>query len=85
MKKLLFISLNICFVMVGTAFLLPSIKKVNSLPDEMVVTFQDIQQANENDAYSSFIDLELPKNINVATNGELTDTVMNVKLFNLFT
>ena len=85
MKKLLWISLSICFVMVMTAFLLPSIKKVSSLPDEMVVTYQDIQQANENDEYSSFIDLELPKNINVATNGELTETVMTVKLFNFFT
>lgn len=85
MKKLLWISLSVCFAMVMTAFLLPSIKKVNSLPDEMVVTYEDIQQANANDEYTSFIDLELPKNINVATNGELTETVLNVKLFNLFT
>lgn len=85
MRKLLIVSLSICFVMVMTAFLLPSIKKVSSLPDEMIVTYQDIQQANENDDYSSFINLELPKNINVGTNDELTDTVMSVKLFNLFT
>ena len=85
MRKLFWISLSICFVMVLTAFLLPSIKKVNSLPDEMVVTFQDIQQVNENDAYTSFIDLELPKNINVATNGELTETIMSIKLFDFFT
>ena len=71
--------------MVATAFLLPSIKKVNSLPDEMIVTYSDIHQANVSDEYSSFIELELPKNINVANNGELTDTVMSVKLFNLFT
>ena len=51
----------------------------------MVVTYSDIQQANANDEFSSFINLELPKNINVATNGELTDTVMSVKLFNFFT
>ena len=85
MKKLFFVSLSICFVMVMTAFLLPSIKKVSSLPDEMIVTYSDIIEANERDEYSSFINLELPKNINVATNGELTDTVMSVKLFNLFT
>ena len=71
--------------MVATAFLLPSIKKVNSLPDEMVVTYADVHQSNVSDEYSSFIDLELPKNINVANNGELTNTVMSVKLFNLFT
>ena len=85
MRKLLWISLSICFVMVMTAFLLPSIKKVSSLPDEMVVTYSDIQHSNESDEYSSFIDLELPRNINVATNGELTETVMSVKLFNFFT
>lgn len=85
MRKLLWISLSICFVMVMTAFLLPSIKKVSSLPDEMVVTYSDIQHSNESDEYSSFIDLELPRNINVATNGELTETVMSVKLFNIFT
>ena len=85
MRKLFWISLSICFVMVMTAFLLPNIKKVSSLPDEMIVTYQDIQQVNENDEYSSFINLELQKNINVATNGELTETTMNIKLFNLFT
>ena len=85
MKKLFFVSLSICFVMVMAAFLLPSIKKVSSLPDEMVVTYSDIQQSNETDEYTSFINLELPKNINVATNGELTETFLNVKLFNLFT
>ena len=85
MKKLLWISLSICFVMVATAFLMPCIKKVSSLPDEMVVTYQDIIEANDSDEYSSFIDLELPKNIDVANNGELTDTILNIKLFNLFT
>lgn len=85
MKKLFWVSLSICFVMVATAFLLPSIKKVISLPDEMIVTYADVHQANVSDEYSSFIDLELPKNINVASNGELTETVMSVKLFNLFT
>ena len=85
MRKLFWVSLTICFVMVMTAFLLPSIKKVSTLPDEMVVTYSDIQQANNTDEYSSFINLELPKNINVATNGELTETIMSVKLFNIFT
>lgn len=85
MKKIFFVSLSIACFMVLTAFLLPSIKKVNSLPNEMVVTYGDIIEANETDEYSSFINLELPKNINVASNGELTNTIMNVKLFNLFT
>ena len=85
MKKLLIISLSICFVMVMTAFLLPSIKSVSLLPDEMIVTYQDVHQSNETNAYGSFINLELPKDIDVANNGELTNTTLNVKLFNFFT
>ena len=85
MKKLFIVSLSIVFAMVATAFLLPNIKKVNSLPDNMIVTYSDIQNANDNDEYSSVINLELPKNIQVNTNGELTDTVMSIKLFNIFT
>ena len=85
MKKLLFISLSIVFVMVGAMFLLPHIKNVSMLPDEMIVTFEDIEKANKENEYSSLINLELPENLNVATNGELTETTLSVKLFNLFT
>ncbi len=85
MKKLFLLSLSIAFAMICTAFILPGIKKANSLPDNMVVTYNDIENANKNDTYSSFINLELPENINVATNGELTETTMSVKLLNLFT
>ena len=85
MKKLLFISLSIALVMVGSMFILPHIKKATSLPDNMVVTYSDIEKANSTNEYSSLIDLELPKNINVANNGELTETTMAIKLFNLFT
>ena len=85
MKKLFLVSLTIAFTMICTAFILPSVKKANSLPDDMVVTYSDIENVNKQDEFSSFINLELPKNINVATNGELTETTMSVKLFNLFT
>lgn len=85
MKKLLIFCLIICFAMVGTAFFLPYVKQINSLPENMIVTYSDIEKVNNSDEYSSFINLELPKNVNVATNGELTDTVMSVKLFNVFT
>ena len=85
MKKLLIISLSIVFAMIGTAFILPHVKQVQSLPDNMIVTYEDINKVNKNDEYSALISLELPENINVATNGELTSTVMSVKLFNLFT
>lgn len=85
MKRLLFISLSIALVMVGSMFLLPYIKKATSLPDNMVVTYSDIEKANNTNEYSALIDLELPKNINVANNGELTETTMAIKLFNLFT
>ena len=85
MKKLLIISLSVLFSMVGLAFILPHIKKVQSLPDNMIVTYEDIEKANKTNEYSALINLELPENINVATNGELTDTTMSIKLFNLFT
>ena len=85
MRKLFWVSLCVVFAMVLTAFIMPSIKKVMSLPNEMVVTYEDILNANATDEYSSFIDFELPKNLNVASNGELTDTVMSVKLFSIFT
>ena len=84
-KRVLIISFLLVLVMVATAFILPSIKQVNALPDEMVVTFSDIEQSNKENQFSPVINLELPKNIDVAANGELTNTVMSVKLFNLFT
>lgn len=71
--------------MVATAFLLPHIKQVQSLPDNMIVTLEDIEKANETDTYSSFINLKLPENLIVSNSDELTNTVMTVKLFNLFT
>ena len=43
MRKLLWISLSLCFVVIATAFLLPSIKKVNNLPDDIEITPQTIQ------------------------------------------
>ena len=71
--------------MLCTAFLLPSIKKVNSLPEDMIVTYSDIHEANESDEFSPLINLSLPKNLDVSTTDELTDTTLNIKLFNLFT
>lgn len=85
MKKLLIISISIMLTMIATAFILPHIKHVQSLPDNMIVTYEDIEKSNENNSYSSFINLKLPENLVVANKNELTDTVMSVKLFNLFT
>lgn len=85
MKKVFIISLFLILSMLGFAFILPSIKRVQDLPDNMIVTFEDIAEANDQNIYSPVINLDLPKNIDVATNGELTDTTMSVKLFNLFT
>lgn len=85
MKKLLLVSLSIAFFMICTAFILPSVKKANALPQNMVVTYSDIEKANQQNEFSSFIKLELPKNIDVSTTSELTETTMAVKLFNLFT
>ena len=85
MKKLLIISLSIMFAMLGTAFILPYVKQVQALPDNMIITYDDIEKANQTNEYSALINLELPENINVATNSDLTETTMSVKLFNLFT
>ncbi len=85
MKKVFFISFILILIMTGCALLVPSIKQINSLPDDMVVTYNDIEQANTLDSFSPLINLELPKNIDVATDGELTNTTLSVKLFNLFT
>lgn len=85
MKKLFILCLLVISTMVGCAFILPEIKAVQTLPNDMVVTYSDINEANKSDIFSPVINLELPKNLNVATNGELTNTTLNVKLFNIFT
>ena len=85
MKKLLFLSISVVVAMVMSAFLLPNIKKANELPNNMVVTYSDIKQVNEADEFSPFINLVLPKNINVSSTDELTNTTLSIKLFNLFT
>ena len=71
--------------MLGTAFILPYVKQVQNLPDNMIITYDDIEKANQTNEYSALINLELPKNINVTNNSDLTETTMSVKLFNLFT
>lgn len=83
MKKIIVFSFVILATMLGCTFLLPEIRKIHLLPDEMIVTYTDIESVNEENTYSSMIKITLPKNINVASNGELTDTVMTIKLFNL--
>ena len=85
MKKLLIFSISLIFIMLSSAFLLPQIKRINALPDNMIVTYEDIEKSNDNNVYSPLINLELPKNINVTNNNELTNTVISIKLFNLFT
>lgn len=85
MKKVFIISFVLILIMTGCAFIIPSIKQINALPDDMIVTYSDINSANEEDIYSPLINLELPKNIDVATNGDLTETTMDIKLFNLVT
>ena len=85
MKKLFFVSLAIVFLMIGTAFILPYVKRINGLPDDILVTYSDIEQVNMHDDYAPVMRFELPENIDVSTNGELTNTVLSVKLFNLFT
>ncbi|MBE7076513.1 MAG: SpoIVB peptidase [Clostridiales bacterium] len=85
MKKLFIFSIAIALCLVGTAFVLPSIRKVSDLPDNMIVTYQDLDEVNKSNEYTPLLNLELPKNLKVAQNGEPTETTMSVKLFNLFT
>ena len=85
MKKVIILSFSVIFVLFGLAFLLPEIKRVNALPNDMVVTYEDIIEANERDEFSKSITLTLPKNLVVSNDEELTETTMSVKLFNLFT
>ena len=85
MRKIFWIMFTFVLVVVGGCVLVPTISQVTKLPDNMVVTYDDIIDANESDIYSSAISLSLPKNINVNKNGNLTQTTLNVKLFNLFT
>lgn len=85
MKKLFIVSLCVVFFMIGCAFVLPQIKRVNDLPADMLITYEDVESVNKNNEFSPLINFELPKNLKVATNGELTDTTLSVKLFNFLT
>lgn len=83
MKKLIFISIFTCLGLFCLSLLLPQIKEINSLPNDMVVTYDEIEEINTEDKYSSAITLSLPKNINVAQGEDLTKTTMTIKLFGL--
>ncbi len=85
MRKFFWIIFVCVLAVVGGFLIVPNIKQVNELPENMVVTYDDVIDANENDIYSPLINLNLPKNINVNKNSQLTETELKVKLFNLFT
>lgn len=85
MKKFLLLSFAIITTLVFGVLLVPNIQRINALPDDMVITYADVEQCNKQDSYSPLIDLSLPKNVPVSEDGELTNTVMSVKLFGLFT
>lgn len=85
MRKVFWIAFAFVLAVVGCFTFVPIFKSINQLPDNMMVTYDDILQANQHDLYSPAISLSLPKNINVDNNGNLTETTLQVKLFNLFT
>lgn len=85
MKKLFISSLIVVFGMIATVFLLPDIKQANSLPNEMVITYNDIVDANSSNIYGKCVNLELDKDLNVTNSDEPIETVLRVNLFNLFT
>ncbi len=82
MKKLIIVLFSVLFVLVSFAFLLPKIKQAYALPENMIVTYSDIENVNDDNDFSPFINLSLPQNINVATDEELTNTTLTIKLFN---
>ncbi len=51
----------------------------------MNVSLGDIDNANADDTFSPLLHLDLPRDIEVAANGELTRTTLSIRLFNLFT
>ncbi len=79
------LSFAVITALVFGILLVPNINRINSLPDDMVITYSDVEQCNKQDSYSPLINLSLPKNVPVSEDGELTNTVMSVKLFGLFT
>lgn len=85
MRKVFWIIFACLLAIVGCCVLVPSFKQINQLPNNMIVTYDDILQANNEDIYSPVISLNLPKNINVNQNKNLTETTLTVKLFDLFT
>ena len=85
MKKVFWAMFVFVLAVVGCCVFVPAIKQINQLPNNMIVTYDDVLQANNQNVYSPAISLDLPKNINVDKNNNLTNTTLSVKLFNLFT
>ncbi len=85
MKKVFWAMFVFVLAVVGCCVFVPAIKQINQLPNNMIVTYDDVKQANNQNVYSPAISLDLPKNINVDKNNNLTNTTLSVKLFNLFT
>lgn len=83
MKKLIFVSIFTCFSLFCLCLLLPKVKEINSLPNDMIITYDEIKNINENDEYSSAITFSLPKNLDVASGEDITTTEMTVKLFGI--
>ena len=85
MKRLYIFSIAVILALIGTMYILPYFQKVNNLPSDMVVTFQDIDRANSQNEFSPIFKLSTDKNITASTPSEPIDTTLKVKLFNLFT
>lgn len=85
MKKLYIFSISIIILLSGLIYVLPFIRRAESLPDGMVVTYQDIEKVNSNKEFSPIIKLSADKNLTASQNGEPINTTLKIKLFNLFT
>lgn len=79
MKKLFVFIIIFCSLFIlSTYYIQPIIESIN-FPENMYVTYDDIQRANNNNNYS-FFKFSLPDNLHV-DNKKTSSTIMDIKLF----
>ena len=79
MKRFIIIFCLILFIFSGTYFLIQPVYDSINFPENMYVTYADVNSANESGKYS-FIKFSLPENVQVG-NEAVSSTTMDIKLF----
>ena len=93
MNKFLSRSLKIFFLvfLFFASFIIASLPYdfIYSLPNNMYTTYEEIEEANENNVLSKYLSFELKDGVSAATSAELNEDIdmskLNIKLFNLIT